>query len=125
MNNKITELAFIRNKLASKQFGADDKRLMNKIKNDISQMNTPFRQLALEAICNCENDIRDAKFDIAAQEIQLIHNFPFNAPESWNSDYFYKIELLSYLENVEDVTRIKKLIYALAKLQEIRVRGLI
>ncbi len=118
MNNKIIELAYLRNQLASKKYSDEDEQMINKVKHDISKMNSPFKELALHAINNCENDIKNANFDLATQEMQLIHNFPFYDPEIWDSDYFYKIELLSYLEQVEDVTRIKKLICSLAKLQQ-------
>lgn len=118
MNNKITELAYLRNQLASANFNEPDKQLLAKIKEDILRSNTPFKELALNAINNCENDVNNNNFKFATQEIQLIHNFTFEQPHAWNSDYFYRIELLSYLEQIDDVQRVKKLISALGKLQD-------
>ena len=117
MSNKITELAYLRNQLASANFGMAEKQLLVKIKRDILELDAPFKELALNAINNSEEDIKKAKFELATQEVQLIHNFPFEEPHTWNSDYFYKIELLSYLEQVDDVQRIKKLIFLLGRLQ--------
>jgi hypothetical protein len=117
MNNKIIELAYLRNQLASENFRETDKQLLHKIKQEITELNTPFKNIAVNAINNCEENIKNSNFKLALQEIQLIHNFPFTNPKTWNSDYFYKIELLSYLEKTEDVQRIKRLILLLSELQ--------
>lgn len=117
MIEKISELAHIRNKLVSGKVDDTDIRELSHIKNKISLLNTPFKDIALNAIDNCEKNIKANLLSLAAQEIQLIHNFNFRDPQKWDESYFYKIELLSYLENVEDVMRIKKLIFLLAKLQ--------
>lgn len=108
--SKIIRLSVLRNELASEKFGEEDKQLMNNIKQDILNLNTPFKELAINAINNCEQDIRNNKFKSAVQEIQLIHNFTFNDFNSWNEDYFYKIELLSYIEIINSKVRIEKLI---------------
>lgn len=118
MSRKIVELAYLRNQLASGNFSDTDKQLMSEIKQKILRLNNLFTELALSAITRCEEDIKKDDFKLATQEIQLIHNFTFNEPQSWNSNYFYKIELLSYLEQIEDTQRIKKLIFSLAKLQD-------
>jgi hypothetical protein len=117
MNNKIIELAYLRNQLISGKYTEDDKSILNDVKEKIMKLNSPFNRIAFNAILNCENDIKNFNFKLAALEIQLIHNFPFSEPQEWNSDYFYKVELLSYLEQIEDVIRIKTLIILLAQLQ--------
>ncbi len=116
MNEKILELAYLRNQLASKQFDDKDATLMQEIVDKIFNSKSMFKDISLNAIENCKLDISKANFKAATQEIQLIHNFPFDAPEKWNADYFYKIELLSYLEQVENVSRIKKVIKLLGAL---------
>lgn len=115
--SKNIELAFLRNKLASGKFNEEDRELMNKIKENIIILNTPFKELAINAINNCEQDIKKSDFESATQEIQLIHNFTFGDFNAWNQDYFYKIELLSYIELINDSQRIKRLISLLAKIQ--------
>lgn len=115
--NKITELAFLRNKLASEKFNNEDRELMNEIKNNILISNTQFKDLAINAITNCEHDIENYDFKSATQEIQLIHNFTFDDFNAWNQDHFYRIELLSYIEEINNSERIKKLISLLAQLQ--------
>ncbi len=60
------------------------------------KLDTPFKELALNAINNSEEDMKKADFKSVTQEIQLIHNFSFEKPQAWNSDYFYKIELLTW-----------------------------
>lgn len=116
MNSKILELAYLRNQLASNQFDDKDATLMQEVADKIINSNSKFKEISLNAVENCKLDISKANFKAATQEIQLIHNFPFDIPEQWNADYFYKIELLSYLEQVEDVARIKKVIKLLGAL---------
>lgn len=118
MNYQLTELAYLRNQLATGNFSIEDVQLIKKIKQHISELDTPFKELALNAINNCEQDIENGNFKLATQEIQLIHNLPFEKSEIWNADYFYKIELLSYLEQVEEPKKIKKLIQLLALLDD-------
>lgn len=117
MNEEMIELAYIRNHLACNNFSEEDKKLLNEVKQKIIKLNTPFTEVALNAIKNCENDIENKDYKSAAQEIHLIHNFTFNNVTSWNSDYFYKIELLSYIELNNDIQRLKRLFISLGKLQ--------
>ena len=118
MHNELIELAHIRNRLACNIFQKNDEELLEVTKQRIIGLNTPFNELALRAIKNCEDDIKKGNFKSAVQEIQLIHNFPFNNPKNWNFGYFYKMELLSYIEMADDVERTKTLISLLAKLQK-------
>lgn len=110
MSGKILELAYLRNQLASKKFSEDDSRLLQVIEEQIKSKDSIFKEIALNAIMNSKLDIKNGDFESAAQEIQLIHNFTFEKPELWNSNYFYTIELLSYLEQVKNAERIKKTI---------------
>lgn len=119
MNDKNIDLTHIRNKLASGSFNKEDEQILSGVKDTISSLNSPFKDIALNAIYNCEQNIRDNEWELAAREIQLIHNFTFENAAKWNSDYFYKVELLSYLEQTDDIKRIKKLILLLAKLPNI------
>lgn len=107
--NKFVELAYLRNRLASSNFAEEEKQLMYKIKQEISGLNTPFKNIALNAINNCEKDLKVFNFKSATQEIQLIHNFTFKEPYLWDISHFYRIELLSYLEQIDDIDRIKNL----------------
>lgn len=110
MNDKILELAYLRNQLASRKFNEEDVKLLQKIENRISKYDNIFKKIAINAIENCKTDIQEEKFDDAVQELQLIHNFCFEKPDAWNSDYFYTVELLSYLEQMSDAKRIKETI---------------
>ncbi|MGB8807011.1 hypothetical protein A1D18_01815 [Candidatus Rickettsiella isopodorum] len=78
------------------------------IENKINKGNSIFKEIAINAIKNCKPDIENENFESATQKLPLIHNFFFGSPEIWNSDYFYTVELLSYLEEVNDAKRIKK-----------------
>jgi hypothetical protein len=110
MDGKYIELAYLRNHLRSSIFNDADFQLIEKIKEKVEKSNTPIH--------NCQRDILKKDFALAEQEINLIHNFPFDNYQLWDSDHFYKIELLSYLEGVDKVIRIKQLISSLARLQE-------
>ncbi|EDP46558.1 hypothetical protein [Rickettsiella grylli] len=116
MSNKILELAFLRNQLASHKFSENDAELLLQIEKKIDIENTIFKAVAINAIKNCKSDIENKNFESATQELQLIHNFCFGSPEIWNSDYFYTVELLSYLEKINDAKRIKKTISLLGDL---------
>lgn len=118
MSDKFIELVFIKNHLHRGLFNEDDRKLMKKMKECILQLDTPFREIAVNAINNCEEDIKNRNFVNATDEINLIHNFTFTNPKGWNADFFYRIELCSYIENNEDVQRLKKLFICLARLQE-------
>ncbi|WP_339049801.1 hypothetical protein [Rickettsiella endosymbiont of Xylota segnis] len=116
MSEKILELAYLRNQLASYRFNANDAQLLRKIEEKITKENSIFKEVAINAIKNCKLDIENKNFEGATQELQLIHNFCFESPEVWNSDYFYTVELLSYLEKVNNAKRIKKTICLLGDL---------
>lgn len=116
MSNKLIELAHLRNVLFSADFNEASWNMLQKVKKDILALKTPFEDIAINAINNSEEDIKNLNFTAAAQELSLIHNFPFKNYREWNSDYFYSVELSSYLDNTEDVPRIKKLIFLLSKL---------
>lgn len=118
MKNKIIEIAFIRNHLLSSIFTEEDKKLMEKVKQDILESDTPFKEIAIFAITNCEYDISRGNLKAAGYEMNLIHNFCFCDAKTWDSDYFYTMELSSYFDKTEGPIRIKKLIYELAKLQD-------
>jgi hypothetical protein len=116
MNTKYIELAHLRNRLARGCFDDEDKQLLELIEHKILSSNSPLKDIALNAIENCKESISSNEFMIAMQELQLIHNFTFDDFSKWNSEYFYRVELLSYLEEVDKVSRIKKLISLLAKI---------
>lgn len=116
MSDKILELAYLRNQLASHKFNKNDAILLQSIEDKISVSNSVFKKVAINAIENCKLDIKKNDFTAATQEIQLIHNFCFDNPNIWNLDYFYTVELLSYLEKVKDAKRIKKAIKLIGEL---------
>ena len=119
MSDKILELACLRNQLASHRFSGNDAELLREIENKINTGNSIFKEVAINAIKNCKSDIENGNFESATQELQLIHNFCFGSPTLWDSDYFYTVELLSYLEKVNDAKRIKKTIYNSLLLQSL------
>lgn len=116
MNYNMIELAYLRNQLACERFFERDNELLDKVKIEISNGSSRFKKIALNAIHNCEEDIKSGDLKSAAQEMRLIHNFPFDNAEKWNEDYFYRIELLSYIEQIDDSKRIKNLIHLLGAL---------
>lgn len=118
MSDKILELAYLRNQLASHRFSEEDFELLRQVENKINNGNSIFKEVAINAIKNCKSDIHGESFESATQELQLIHNFCFESSEAWNSDYFYTVELLSYLEKVNDAKRIKRTISLLGELAD-------
>lgn len=78
MSDKLIELVHIRNKLATENLHKEDMLLLKNIKSNISLSTSPFKDLAWNAINNCEENIKVNNWKLAAQEIQLIHDFAFN-----------------------------------------------
>ena len=118
MKNDIVEIAFLRNHLYLSIFTEQDEMLLEQIKETLLSSDTPFKEISMLCITNCENDISIGDFKSASREINLIHNFRFVDANTWNSNYFYTVEFASYLEKSENPERIKKLICELAELQK-------
>lgn len=117
MNAKINEIAYLRNRLSSGQFNSSDQEILTKIEKMIKEADTAFQELMIQAINNLKSDLKEGRFKSAAYELNLIHNFPFENTQAWDSEYFYNFELVTYLSQNENAERIKKLIILLANLQ--------
>ena len=111
------ELAHVRNMLFNNKFSKDEKDILLSIRNKVINDNNKFKSLVLLAIENC---LEDAKTDMkkAGIEINLIHNLPITE-NKWDEEYFYTVELLGYIENINDVIRIKKVINILADIDKL------
>lgn len=116
----MLELAILRNKLIDNIFSENERDLIESIRKLLKNfIRNPFNRLIENALKNCEEDVAKNDFKSAVQEIQVVHNFPLGNTDTskWDENHFYRVELLSYLEQVDNVERIKKLIAELAKLQ--------
>lgn len=114
----MLELAHLRNRLAVSQFGEPERMLLNQLKDTVEHSNSPFSKMTLLALENCVADLKVKDFEAATREIQLVHNFLVaeNEYTLWDEEHFYRIELLSYIEEVNCLHRIKQLIKGLAEI---------
>lgn len=105
----LIEFAYLRNMLSRKRFDLEENEILLKSKKKVLESNGPFSSLIALCIKNCIDDIKNNNFDSAANELNLIHNLPidFLEVEKWNELYFYKNEFLNYVDNVQDLLRIK------------------
>ena len=116
----MIELAHVRNMLVRKKFGQEEIQMLSAVRSALHDNKTPFAEIILNGIDNCLVDVSKNDFDTAKFEINLIHNFPILEKDinNWDERHFYTVEMLTYLENVEDVSRIKKIILLVSKLQD-------
>jgi hypothetical protein len=108
------ELAHIRNMLFNNQFSEEEKKMLLDIKKKVIDDNNKFAPLILLAIKHCFEDI-NVDMKKAGIEINFIHNLPITE-NKWNEEYFYNVELLDYIERIDDVARVKKVISVLAEI---------
>jgi hypothetical protein len=115
---KIIEIAHLRNLVAKKNYSHSEKELISNIEKEILKHKNRLANIALESILNCKTDLSNNDYESAARELHLIHNFPLKDSElnNWDEYYFYKFELLGYIETVKKTERIKKLILNLSKI---------
>jgi len=114
----MLELAHLRNKISNGKFGNDEAALLKDAENEIRISDSIFSEFAISSIERCKFFLKQKDYEKATLEIQLIHNFPFDAPENWDQEYFYKVEFISYIEQINDVARVVQVIEYLAKLNK-------
>lgn len=113
-----TELAHVRNMLMRNWFTENENQMLLHVKKKVIDDNNKFAPLVLFAIENCFKDLH-IDMERASIEINFIHNLPITKSiEKWNESYFYNIELSSYIERIEDIDRIKKVISILAEINQ-------
>lgn len=112
----MIELAFIRNELYNNKFTSEYLDTLEDIKNTVKSNGNPYKSLIIFCIDLALEDITNNDFQQAAEEIHFIHNFPIQRDfDSWNSDHFFNIELLGYIEKNEDSAKLRKIIKRIAE----------
>lgn len=114
----MIELAFLRNQLLS---GYADEKLIINLLDNIRNNDYMFKDVILQSLHNCINDIQKEDYQSAANEIYLVHNLPLDKDDfsKWDQWSFYVIQMPTYLDNINDEKRVKKLIRMLAEYQNI------
>jgi hypothetical protein len=113
-NKPNTVLSHVRNMLFNNIFSEHENNMLLDIKKKVIDDNNRFAALVLLAIENCFEDIK-TDMKKASIEINFIHNLPITE-DRWNEEYFYNVELLDYMEKINDVARVKKVIDVLANI---------
>ncbi|NJK64973.1 MAG: hypothetical protein HC921_21720 [Synechococcaceae cyanobacterium SM2_3_1] len=111
--------------MINKEFNEKDQETIDSIKREIISSRSPFKELMLQAINNSIIYARKEEYNLAANEINLIHNLPVSKDEckSWNEWSFYCVELPNYLEHIEDEKKVQQLIRLLAASQNLSNEG--
>lgn len=106
----MIELAFVRNKLAKKKFGELEKNTLEEVMFEFKNSKSPFSPIVLDALSNCISDIQRNDFESASAEINLVHNLPGpdSGIEKWDRDYFFDVELPTYIKTTQHEERAKK-----------------
>jgi hypothetical protein len=111
-----TELAHVRNMLLKNRFTEDERNMLLNIRKKVIYDNNKFAPLVLLAIENCLSDV-NTDMKKASIEINFIHNLPITGGK-WDEEYFYNAELLGYIERINDLPRVKKVISVLADINK-------
>ena len=72
----------------------------------------------LKVMDMAKEELKNNNLLLAGYDINLLHNLPETISNRWDEDYFYKGELLGYLEHMSEANRvdkIKKMIQLTAK----------
>jgi len=113
-----TKLSHVRNMLFNNIFSDDERKILLGIKEKVINDNNKFAPLVLLSIENCFKDI-NIDMKKAGIEINFIHNLPLTGnTDKWNEEYFYNVELLDYIEKINDISRVKKVISVLADINK-------
>jgi len=112
----LIELAFIRNELYKGQVTDEYLETLNEVKKTVMHNNNPYKGLIILCIDLAIKNIELNDYKSAAEEINFIHNFPIKDDlSSWDSDHFFNIELLGYIEKTQDSLKLRKVIKEIAK----------
>ena len=112
------DLIYIRNTLLDGRSNDDITDKLQSILRHYENYDNLFTGVCQQAINNALKYISENKFEDAAYQINLIHNFPWTQQdfEKWDENHFYEFELPVYFEHTDDVNAIKKMIICLAEL---------
>ena len=89
---------------------------LNEVKKIVIDNNNPYKGLIILCIDLAIRNIELNDYKSAAEEINFIHNFPIKDDlRSWDSDHFFNIELLGYIEKTQDSLKLRKVIKEIAK----------
>ena len=67
---------------------------------------------------NAQEELDKGNLLLAAYDINLLHNLPETIHNNWNEEYFYKEELVGYLDHMIEenrIDKIKKIIFLVGK----------
>ncbi len=111
------DLAIVRNRLLAGKADPRDEELLSSVCKAAREQfhDSPYIAVLQGAIKNALTDIRSGALELAAQEIELVHNLPLSGSWSaWNEEYFLKGALLTYIERAP-VDRVKALLSSFAR----------
>lgn len=111
----MVELAFIRNELYKGKVIEEYLDTLSDVKNLVLSNKSPYDGLVSLCIDSALEYIKLNQYNQAAEEINLIHNLPIHGEGEWDSDHFFNVELLSYIEKNGDSIKIRKVIKEIAK----------
>lgn len=113
----MIELAFIRNELYKGRVTEEYIDTLAEVKNFVLSNDYSYHYDGLILLCidSALECIKQKQYEVAAEEINLIHNLPIHEEDIWDSDHFFNVQLLNYLEKIEDSVKIRKVIKEVAK----------
>jgi predicted metalloenzyme YecM len=106
------EILLLRNKLYHNHFSTDDLEMIYEVRREILGCESLFKEILLNCINNCIKDIDQNNFMLAFNELNFIHNLPFEKRRLYEHEEWTLImlSLPSYLDKTESLERNKKII---------------
>ena len=104
------------NERVKKAFLETYKELLNR-KNKKSYSNNMI-DFMLAMMDNAKEELDKGNLLLAGYDIDLLHNLPETIHNNWNEEYFYKGELVGYLDHMieaDRIDKIKKVIFLVGK----------
>lgn len=113
----MIELAVLRNHLYNGHWQPEDQELLARVRADVSTTESPFRAIALNAIDNALQDVAERRYEQAGRELNFIHNLDLENGfrDGWNELYFFGSYVGSYLSDVQDLDRARRLLVLLGQ----------
>jgi len=110
---------FIRTKLFNGVYNERVKESFHETYQEVKKLDTNFGKFMLEMMDSAKIELEKNNLEIAAYDINILHNLPSNSHAHWNEEYFYNGEILGYIDVMSERKRpdkIKKIIELVADL---------
>lgn len=106
----MNELLFLRMKLLNNKFDKEDEILFKDLLSTLeSSKKNNYKLFILSILHLAQNELDKQNYIEAGRDINFVHNIPTTHKKEFNEEYFFNVELLSYLEFLSESNKTKKI----------------